>query len=72
MSTYAVALINHLNDEGDLRLKVVTAGNWRNALEAAFPGYLENIGDTMDVDVLEVAKTVAHNQDWEFDVVKVV
>lgn len=66
MSTYAVALLNHFNDEG-LQLKVVTAENWREALETAFPGYLVNLRGYYS---LTEAKTEAVNQDWEFDVVK--
>ena len=72
MSTYAVALINHIDDVG-LQLKVVIAESWPLALDAAFPGYLENLSSvSVRSDIPEEAKTEAVNQDWEFDVVKVV
>ena len=71
MSTYAVALINHLDDLG-LRLRVVTATTWWSALNAAFPSYFENLKGVLDCDDLGVAQEEAVNQDWEFDVMKVV
>jgi len=67
MSTYAVALISHISDDG-LKIKVVTAENWWDALDTAFPKYIGNLGDLMDLDE---AKREACSQDWEFNVVEI-
>lgn len=71
MKKYAVGWINFFDN--DLQIKIVEieeSGNksydWRDALEAAFPGYAENVafaGDNMDL-----AKEEAFNQEWLFDV----
>jgi hypothetical protein len=66
MKTYAVALINFL--ENNLQLKVVNcAGGWKKALDMAFPGYAENLTG----DDIEDAINDAFNQDWLFQVEEV-
>lgn len=66
---YVVAYLSFFDN--DLQVKVVNAENWWIALEAAFPGKLEHLGDVMDVGTLEDAKEEAFNQDWLFTVCEV-
>ena len=71
MNNYAVALINHLDDLG-LRLKVVRACGWQEALGTAFPGYLKYLSADAILEETPVkAKIEAASQDWEFEVLKV-
>lgn len=58
---YAVAFINFF-DNG-LQLKVVEAASQKDALEAAFPGYAENVAWDNGV---ENARDQAVDQDWDF------
>ena len=58
------AWISHYN--GNLELYIVEATNWREALEKAKPGYVENVADAGDD--LKKAKQLASDQDWTFDV----
>ena len=63
--TFAVARISFFDNE--LKVKVVSAPNWRDALIGAF-----NVGDYDNFpDTIKEAKEAAFNNDWMFDVVEV-
>lgn len=62
MKKYAVAFVNFFDN--DLKIKIVGAEDWRQALNKAFgPKYLKS-------DNLVDAKEEAFNQDWLFGVVE--
>ena len=72
MNNYAVALINHLDDLG-LRLKVVRACGWQEALGIAFPGCRKYLSADVVIEKTPVkAKIEAASRSWEFEVLKVV
>lgn len=63
---YAVGLLS-LYEGGELEIKIVEAENWKDALDKAFPGYVENLRENSLVQ----AKDEAYDQEWYFDVVKI-
>ena len=63
---FVVAYISHYDNV--LEQHIVAADDWRSALEAAKPGYLEYV---KDCKTLEEAAEEAFNQDWGFHVVEV-
>lgn len=62
MPKFAVAHTNLY--ENTTVVEIVKANSWHEALEEAFPGYVENL----NIDNMEDAKEEAFNQDWMFDV----
>jgi len=66
MKRFAVAFLNQFDNV--LELKIVEANDWKSALEAAKPGYLEHI---KQFDTIEQAAEEAFNQEWNFNVVEI-
>ena len=64
MKKYAVGFINFFFN--DLKITIVEADDWQDALEKAHP----NTVDYMPDDI-EAAKAKAFDQDWMFDVVEI-
>ena len=66
MKRFSVAFINMFDNI--LELKIVEASDWKSALEAAKPGYLQNV---QQFDTIEQAAESAFDQDWNFNVVEI-
>lgn len=66
MKKWAIAYINFFDN--NVVVKVVEVdGNWKDALEVAFPGYAEHVSDDLDE-----AKSMAFDQEWGFDITEIV
>lgn len=66
MKKFAVAWVDEFDH--DLQLYLVEATDWRDALEKAKPGYVENV---KDCETIEAAKQEAFNQEWNFNVIEI-
>lgn len=67
MNTWAVSFIDFLDNE--LKIKVVNASNWKEALNKAFPGFLCYLSNSND---LQIAKAEAFNQAWIFEAIQII
>lgn len=67
MKRFAVAYFNFFDN--DLKLTIVSAGNWRDALVEA--GHIDSaVNDSLPDDYKD-AQVEAFNQDWQFAVEEV-
>ena len=66
MPKFCVAFISEFDNE--LEQHIVEATDWREALDKAKPGYVDNIAHCK---TMEDAAVEAFNQEWNFNVIEI-
>lgn len=67
MEIWACAFVNLFDNNAVIKQVSVEKGStWRDAMEKAFPGYVDHVSEDIDK-----AKEDAFDQEWLFDAIKI-